>query len=322
MVVMSDIIQDHAIPLDQWVANFIAWVTTTFAGFFTFLTNVISSFINAFNTVLDTLPPLAMVVIFVAIALLAANWKVALFTAFSFLLIDSLQLWDPAMLTVALVLSSSIVALIVGIPTGILAAQFRIVEAITQPVLDFMQTMPPFVYLIPGVVLFGLGTVPALIVTVIFAAPPAIRLTLLGIQQVSKETVEASEAFGATPWQTLIKVELPQAMPTIMAGVNQVIMLSLSMVVIAALIGASGLGENVQRALSQLDVGHGFTAGLGIVLIAIVLDRITRHAGQGDLRRNLKWMLSWVQRITAPRQAIPAPAGHLKWNLRRRKPSV
>jgi glycine betaine/proline transport system permease protein len=226
------------------------------------------------------------------------------------------------MLTVALVLSSSIVALALGIPTGILAAQFRVVEALIGPILDFMQTMPPFVYLIPGVVLFGLGIVPALVVTVIFAAPPAIRLTLLGIQQVSKETVEASEAFGATPWQTLIKVELPQAMPTIMAGVNQVIMLSLSMVVIAALIGASGLGENVQRALSQLDVGHGFTAGLGIVLIAIVLDRITRHAGQGDLRRNLKWMLSWVQRIAAPQQAVPAPAGHLKWNLRRRKPSV
>jgi glycine betaine/proline transport system permease protein len=322
MTVVADIIQDHAIPLDQWVANFVAWVTTTFAGFFNFLTNIISSFVSAFDTVLDTLPPLAMIVIFVVIALLAANWKVALFTAFSFLLIDSLLLWDPAMLTVALVLSSAVVALVLGIPTGILAAQFRVVEAIVGPILDFMQTMPPFVYLIPGVILFGIGNVPALVVTVIFAAPPAIRLTLLGIQQVSKETVEASEAFGATPWQTLIKVELPQAMPTIMAGVNQVIMLSLSMVVIAALIGAGGLGENVQRALSQLDTGHGFTAGLGIVLIAIVLDRITRHAGQGDLRRNVTWMLSRVQRIAASQQAVPAPAGQLKWNLRRRKPSV
>ena len=185
MAVVADIIADHGIPLDQWVANFVAWVTTTFAGFFNFLTNIISSFVSAFDTILTTLPPLAMIVIFVAIALVAANWKVALFTAFSFLLIDSLQLWDPAMLTVALVLSSSIVSLVFGIPTGILAAQFRVVEAIVGPILDFMQTMPPFVYLIPGVILFGIGNVPALVVTVIFAAPPAIRLTLLGIQQVS-----------------------------------------------------------------------------------------------------------------------------------------
>jgi glycine betaine/proline transport system permease protein len=161
----------------------------------------------------------------------------------------------------------------------VLAAKSRAVQAAARPTLDIMQTMPAFVYLVPMVVFLGLGATPGLVATVIFAAPPAVRLTMLGIQQVPQNTVEAAHAFGATPWQTLRKVELPQALPTIMAGVNQVIMLALSMVVIAALVGAGGLGEAVVRGLSQLDVGRAFVGGVGIVIIAIYLDRVTRPLG-------------------------------------------
>ena len=191
------------------------------------------------------------------------------------------DLWEPSMLTLAQVIASTVVALLLGVPLGILAAQYKTVETIIRPVLDFMQTMPAFVYLVPAIVLLGLCSAPALIAVVVFATPPAVRLTLLGIQQVSQEIVEAAHAFGATPWQTLLKVQLPLALPTIMAGVNQVIMLSLSMVVIAALIGAGGLGEEVYLGLSRLAVDLSFEGGIGIVIIAVIIDRITRHLGSG-----------------------------------------
>jgi glycine betaine/proline transport system permease protein len=205
---------------------------------------------------------------------------VSVFAVLGFLLIVSLGLWEESMLTLALVLASTVISLIIGIPIGILSAKSRPVEEAMKPTLDIMQTMPAFVYLVPMVVFLGLGAGPALVATVIFAAPPAVRLTLLGIKQVPQNTVEAAQAFGATPWQTLRKVELPQALPTIMAGVNQVIMLALSMVVIAALVGSGGLGETVVRGLSQLDVGRAFIGGLGIVIIAIYLDRVTRNLGR------------------------------------------
>jgi glycine betaine/proline transport system permease protein len=194
----------------------------------------------------------------------------------------SLNLWEAAMQTLALVLAATVVALLIGIPIGIIAAKSDTVEAIIRPILDVAQTMPAFVYLVPTVVLLGIGAGPALIATVIFAMPPAVRLTLLGIQQVPKDTVEAAHAFGATSWQTLTKVELPLSLKTIMAGVNQVIMLSLSMVVIAGLAGAGGLGEPVVTGLSQLDVGISFVGGVGIVVIAIMLDRITRAMATRD----------------------------------------
>jgi glycine betaine/proline transport system permease protein len=186
------------------------------------------------------------------------------------------------MQTLALVLAATVVALAIGIPIGIVAAKSAAVEATIRPVLDVAQTMPAFVYLVPIVVLLGIGAGPALIATVIFAMPPGVRLTMLGIQQVPKETVEAAYAFGATPWQTLFKVELPLSLKTIMAGVNQVIMLSLSMVVIAGLAGAGGLGEPVVTGLSQLNVGISFVGGVGIVVIAIMLDRVTRALARRD----------------------------------------
>jgi glycine betaine/proline transport system permease protein len=226
--------------------------------------------------ILLTPPALLTVPILGAIAFLLASWRIALFTVLGLLFVISLDLWEAAMQTLALVLAATVVALVIGIPIGIIAAKSSAVEATLRPVLDVAQTMPAFVYLVPIVVLLGIGAGPALIATVVFAMPPAVRLTMLGIQQVPKDTVEAAHAFGATPWQTLFKVELPLSLKTIMAGVNQVIMLSLSMVVISGLAGAGGLGEPVVTGLSQLDTGLSFVGGLGIVVIAIMLDRVTR----------------------------------------------
>jgi glycine betaine/proline transport system permease protein len=196
-------------------------------------------------------------------------------------LIFGMGIWQETISTLALVIGSSLVALAIGIPVGIAMARNDAVEAIVRPILDFMQTMPPFVYLIPAAIFFGLGKVPGAIATLVFAMPPAVRLTNLGIRQVSREQVEAGQAFGCTSTQLLFKVQLPLAMPSIMAGVNQTIMLALSMVVIASMIGAGGLGNTVLTGIQRLDVGLGFEGGLGVVLLAILLDRITQSFGRG-----------------------------------------
>jgi len=190
-----------------------------------------------------------------------------------------MDIWDETVSTLALVIGSSLLALLIGIPVGIAMARNDTVEMIVRPVLDLMQTMPPFVYLIPAAIFFGLGKVPGAIATLVFAMPPAVRLTNLGIRQVSEENVEAGLAFGCTERQLLFKVQLPLAMPSIMAGVNQTIMLALSMVVIASMIGAGGLGNTVLTGIQRLDVGLGFEGGLGVVLLAILLDRITQSVG-------------------------------------------
>ncbi|QYJ14790.1 Glycine betaine transport system permease protein OpuAB [Rubrobacter xylanophilus DSM 9941] len=288
-MVLAHLQQIPEIPLESWVESFVDFITSeTFEGFFDALEGSLNLLVDVLEGGLTALPPLVMVVVFAVLAWLVSNWRIALLTVAGLLLIQSLRLWEDAMLTLALVIASTAVALVVGIPLGIVAAKSRGVETVLRPVLDFMQTMPAFVYLVPAIVLLGLGAAPALVAVVIFAMPPAVRLTMLGLQQVSKETVEAASAFGATGWQTLRKVELPLAMPTIMAGVNQVIMLSLSMVVIAALIGAGGLGEEVYQGLSQLDVGKSFKGGLGIVIIAILLDRITRNIARGKEKIGIK----------------------------------
>jgi glycine betaine/proline transport system permease protein len=273
------------IPLEDWTKSFVSFVEGNFRGLFDVVRDAIKLLVNGFEAILTAPPELVMVAILAVIAFFLSGWWVAIFTVIGFLLIISLGLWGNAMLTLALVLASAVVALALGVPLGILAAKSRTVEAVARPTLDIMQTMPAFVYLVPMVVFLGLGEGPALVATVIFAAPPAVRLTMLGIQQVPKNTVEAAQAFGATSWQTLRKVELPQALPTIMAGVNQVIMLALSMVVIAALSGAGGLGETVVRGLTRLNVGQAFVGGVGIVIIAIYLDRVTRNLGRTVTRR-------------------------------------
>lgn len=268
------------IPIGQWVDYLVEWATDNLTPLFDLFVVVISFLVDNLTTVLLFLPPWLLVILFVLTAWYFAGWKTATGTAAGLFLLFNLNVWEPSMSTLAMVISATIVALIVGIPVGIWTARSDTVNRIVMPILDFMQTMPPFVYLIPAVFFFGIGTVPGLIATVVFAMPPAIRLTGLGIRQVPVELVEAADAFGSTTMQKLIKVQLPVAMPTIMAGVNQCIMLSLSMVVIAAMIGAGGLGKEVLRGIQRLDVPTGFEGGLAIVIIAIILDRITQNLGR------------------------------------------
>jgi glycine betaine/proline transport system permease protein len=274
-----------SIPIEKWVNSAIGWIIGNFGGFFDVLNSVIENTVNGMSGLLTAVPALLMIAIVAVIAYFLAGWRMTLFTVVGLLFVISLGLWNDTMLTLALILVATTICLVIGIPIGILAAKSRGLEESIRPVLDLMQTMPAFVYLVPFVILLGLGAGPALIATVIFATPPAVRLTMLGIQQVPKETVEAAQAFGATPWQTLFKVELPLSLYSIRAGVNQVIMLSLSMVVIAGLVGAGGLGEPVVSGLQTLNIGESFIGGIGIVVLAIILDRITRGIGGGRTRK-------------------------------------
>ena len=215
-----------------------------------------------------------------ALAMVMAGWRLALFALLSLVFIGLMNRWDSSVETIAMMLFSVFLSIVIALPLGILGARSNRADAAMRPVLDGMQTMPSYVYLVPGILFFGLGYTPAVIATVIYAVPPAIRLTNLGIRQVSPATVEAARSFGASPAQILAKVQVPMALPTIMAGINQTTMLALSMVVIASLVGASGLGEDVFRALQQQDPGNSFIAGLAIVLIAIVFDRLTQAAAR------------------------------------------
>lgn len=244
---------------------------------FDLITIVINFLIGNFTSLLMFIPPLVFIALVALITWRIAGTKTAIGSALGLLLILNIELWTAAMQTVSLVLVATLLALIISIPLGILTARSDLAHKIIMPILDFMQTMPAFVYLVPVVMLFSVTSeVPGLVATVVFAAPPAIRLTGLGIRQVPKELVEAAEAFGSTERQKLFKVQLPLALPTIMTGVNQCILLALSMVVIAAMVGVGGLGGMVLRGIQRLDVGVAFEAGLAIVIIAIVLDRITQ----------------------------------------------
>ncbi|HDP23916.1 MAG TPA: proline/glycine betaine ABC transporter permease [Deltaproteobacteria bacterium] len=225
-------------------------------------------------------PPWALIAIFSVLAwTLSRKKSVALFTLMGFFLIWNMGLWSPTVSTIALVLIATLIAMIIGLPMGILAALSRGAYRVIMPILDVMQTLPAFVYLIPAIPFFGLGAVGAIFATVIFSMPPAIRLTCLGIKQVPVEMIDAADAFGSTTAQKLFKLQLPMATPTIMAGINQTIMLALSMVVIAAMIGAGGLGGEVWKAIQRLEAGRGFEAGIAIVIVAMVLDRIMQRLG-------------------------------------------
>jgi glycine betaine/proline transport system permease protein len=231
--------------------------------------------------ILQWLPWYVTIVLVTGITLAASrNWKTALVTAIMLFAVGLLGVWDEAMATIALMLASTILAIVLGIPIGVLMAQSNKLRAACLPVLDIMQTMPIFVYLIPFVMLFGPGKIPALLATVFFAIPPVIRLTDLGIRQVDSEVVEAIVAFGATSWQKLLRAQLPLAMPTIMAGINQTTMMALSMVVIASMIGAGGLGYQVLQGIQRLEVSTGLFAGLAIVFLAIIFDRIAQSLGR------------------------------------------
>jgi glycine betaine/proline transport system permease protein len=267
------------IPIGDSVEYAVDWIDDYFGVVLDLISDQLDFLISALKDALLFLPPELFILGLSIFAYFAGkrNVKLAVGTAVGFLLIQNMGLWVLSMETLALVLSSAMLALVIGIPVGILSAKNDFLNHAIRPVLDLMQTMPSFVYLIPALIFFGLGNVPGMIATVVFSMPPTIRLTNLGIQQVPKELVEVAEAFGSTGWQKLVKVELPVALPTIMAGVNQCIMLALSMVVIAAMIGARGLGYQVLFGIQRVDIGLGFEAGLGIVIIAVVLDRITQH---------------------------------------------
>ncbi len=276
MIKVSGIINifTSKIPLGDWVEALVDFLMNNFGPLFDGFANFIGTMIESFEGILSVPHPLLFILIFAGIAWYLKNFKLSIFVFLGLGLVLNLQLWDPLITTLASIITSVVVALVIGIPIGILKAHNKIVDYITRPILDFMQTIPPFVYLIPALMFFGLGNVPGVIATVVFAIAPPIRLTYLGIKQVPDELKEAGQAFGATPLQMLLKIELPGAMPSIMMGINQCIMLSLSMVVIAAMIGAGGLGKPVLRSLSVVDIGMGFEAGLGVVIIAMVLDRM------------------------------------------------
>jgi glycine betaine/proline transport system permease protein len=268
--------------LGLWAKDAVDWLTTDASWFFDWLSTVLSAIINALVAVLQLPHPLALIAIFTALAYgMRRSIGVALFTCLGLLLIYNQGYWKETTETLALVIASTVVSMAAGIPLGIVAARRQWIYEVMRPVLDLMQTIPTFVYLIPALILFGLGMVPGLIATVIFSIPAPIRLTRLGIISTPPALTEAAIAFGATPAQVLRKVELPYATPQIMAGLTQTIMLSLSMVVIAALVGAPGLGVPVVRALNTVNIARGFEAGFCIVILAIILDRLFK-SGNGD----------------------------------------
>ncbi|TNM62929.1 choline ABC transporter permease subunit [Aliirhizobium smilacinae] len=268
--------------LGNWAKNAVDWLTTNASWFFDWLSHVLSKVIDALLAVLQYPHPLLLIAIFTALAYgLRRSLGVTAFTCLGLLLIYNQGYWKETTETLALVLAATVVSMTIGIPLGIAAARRQWIYEGMRPVLDLMQTIPTFVYLIPALILFGLGMVPGLIATVIFAVPAPIRLTRLGIISTPGALTEAAVAFGATPAQVLRKVELPYAMPQIMAGLTQTIMLSLSMVVISALVGANGLGVPVVRALNTVNIARGFEAGLCIVILAIILDRMFK-SDNGD----------------------------------------
>ncbi len=258
--------------LVYWIEQYFGWLLDAISAALGFLIGGLQDLLLAIPV-----PILILIAAVVVWVVTRRNIKLAAVTAIGLILIWDLNLWSLSMLTLALVLVSTIAALALSIPLGIAAARSDTMNSALRPILDFMQTMPSFVYLIPAVIFFGLGNVPGAIATVVFAMPPALRLTNLGIRQVPTELIEVADAFGSTPWQKLVKVQVPVALPTIMAGVNQCIMLALSMTVIASMIGAGGLGYQVLVGIQRVDVGMGFEAGLAIVIIAIILDRITQN---------------------------------------------
>lgn len=269
------------LPLEQWTNNFVNnWLIPVLGGFFDSISTIVAAFISAVTSTLTFLPAEIMAIILIILAWRFAGVGVAVFTLIGVLYLGSVDLWFAAMQTLSIVVVATIFSIVIGIPIGIWSAKSPLVNRIVRPILDFMQTLPSFVYLIPAILLFGLGGVPAVISTFVFATPPAVRMTTLGIKQVPTDVVEAARAFGSTYWQLLTKVQLPMAVPTIMAGINQTIMLALSMAVIASMIGAPGLGSIVLAGISRVNVGLGLTGGLGIVVLAIILDRITQGIGQ------------------------------------------
>lgn len=277
------------LSIEKWIASGLDWVVTYCRDFFQIIRMPVDIALSYIDWVFGAINPWVAIFIFTLLAWQVSNKKLAVGTFLSLLFVGLAGIWAQTMITLSLVFTSVIFSLILGIPIGILSAKSDRLSVIIRPILDIMQTTPAFVYLVPIVMLFGIGDVPGVIVTVIFALPPLVRLTDLGIRQVPSDLIEASRSFGANPTQMLFKVELPIAMPSIMAGVNQTLMLSLSMVVIASMISVGGLGQMVLRGIGRLDMGLAALGGIGIVLLAIILDRMTQSFGANKQGVRDKW---------------------------------
>ncbi|ORT59976.1 ABC transporter permease/substrate binding protein [Streptomyces sp. CB03238] len=300
------------LPLGDWVDSGVDWLQSHLSWLFDAISSLVTGMYDGIDAALSAPEPLLFGGILAVLAWWLRGLLAGVLAFAGFALIDSIDLWDDAMSTLSLVLVATVVTLAIAVPLGIWASRSKAVSAVTRPVLDFMQTMPAMVYLIPGIIFFGVGVVPGIIATIIFALPPGVRMTELGIRQVDQELVEAAEAFGTTPRNTLLRVQLPLALPTIMAGINQVIMLGLSMVVIAGMVGGGGLGGAVYRAIGNVDIGLGFEAGISIVILAMYLDRIT-----GALGRQVSPL---GRRALAKAEALPR--GRLKIFDHRPRPAV
>jgi len=272
---------EFRIPVGEWIDGFFDWLENTFSWFFEFLRELFIGMVDAVDWVFATPPALVVIAVVAIAALFARGWKFAIGAAVGLLFIMSVDQWDNAVDSLALVLVAAFLAVALAVPLGIWAARNDTVSKILKPIMDFLQTLPAFVYLIPAIALFRVGVAPGVVATLVFAMAPGVRLTELGIRGVDKEVVEAGEAFGATPRRILRQIQIPLAMPSIMAGINQIIMLSLSMVVIAGFVGAGGLGGDVVQAISALNARLGWEAGLSVVVLAILLDRFTASFGQG-----------------------------------------
>lgn len=271
------------IHLGAWCSDVVDWLNDNWQGFFDGVASVINHPVNWITDGLLNIPVIAVILLFAVIAWLARGWKAAILSAVGFLLIDAFDQFKPVIEGLGQILVASVIAIAIAIPLGIWAARSKFASTTIRPVLDFMQTLPPYVYVLPGLYLMGIGAANAVLATVIFSIPPGVRLTELGIRQVDQEMVEAGQAFGATPREVLRGIQIPLALPSIMAGINQVIMLALSMVVIAGVAGSPGVGQKIFQALSQLDVGLGVEAGVSIVILAIYLDRVTDGLSKGEL---------------------------------------
>ncbi|RGE21489.1 proline/glycine betaine ABC transporter permease [Leucobacter sp. wl10] len=295
------------IPLGDWVSDGLDWFKNAFEWLLEFVTLVVGWLVEGLADLLVSIPFAALVAVFALLGWLVRSWQLAVGTALTMLLIVAIDQWENAMLTLALVLIAALIAVAIAVPIGILAARSDRFSAVIRPVLDFMQTMPSLVYLIPAVVFFSVGFVPGVFATLLFSLPPGVRFTELGIRGVDSETVEAGQAFGAAPRRILRGIQLPLAMPTIMAGINQVIMLALSMAVVAGMAGADGLGKEVVAALSTLDIAKGVEAGLSVVILAVFLDRVTASLGKPGSRASS--LLGVLRRRRGARSAAPtAPA--------------